>query len=41
MITELTHKVHLSPQDLDRLRELRGCVSFGRKNPLETYRSLR
>lgn len=23
MITELTHKVHLSPQDLDRLRELR------------------
>jgi uncharacterized membrane protein len=23
VITELTHKVHLSPQDLDRLRELR------------------
>jgi uncharacterized membrane protein len=23
MITEVTHKVHLSPEDLDRLRELR------------------
>ena len=33
MITEPSHKVHLSQKDLDRLHELR------RKDPLEAYRS--